>query len=678
MMVVPTTLTKRDRISTQQDENAEQRSLNVEVHSSWDTVEVLRTPSNNSAEQERRHEEVIDDDHEVMTDLKQGMFVYQVVNSNGAAIHRHSRECVQAGTAHDDTEVQNRLEYGDIVQVDQLVVRTSTQESPSRKTQLLRLAHQRGWLIAEQMRALPTESGLWCWHIHPLAVDGGFEAVQLPKLGANEQAKNSLVLHQLQKIYCDRKFVDPITSKTFYRLQPLASLYGHHVDTTKQPSWWVCDSTPNDLPALLDESQVETDRLWVFSNNYNRSLPLHTNVPDVLRQTSESTNDATEIQPGDMVVVKAIIWSAPTIEGENKSDDTLKRRPFFKLADGSGWIVLPNETNQQQQEEHEYCLQQVPMIKCQRQLRVLREKGVDMWHHPSTRRDVDDPLLVQWTTDDSTSSNNDQSTRIHFEYDAVIKCDCRVTHPISRVSFYRVEGTDGWVANRHDAESKLSWLSRVVDSDGLCDSKSSSHYSWKEWNPEFVRGIAAAVPNLKELPSKSDALVFKTPRYTKIRVFCDDKTVSTEVSHPVFGAITKSQKNCTIEDMCSIFHRDTIETMMHMGSEVEGKEQKLEQQEVQEKEDDKEKEMRLELLKCENAIHVLLTKQQELVQKITFLDNERTRKMMLATQGSRDVVASVTKSAKGMETESGKMVTTVAALLKKDLILTVRIQATFA
>jgi hypothetical protein len=121
--------------------------------------------------------------------------------------------------------------------------------------------------------------------------------------------------------------------------------------------------------------------------------------------------------------------------------------PFLRMADHSGWLfVFKHGTRRMRQ------------VTVKAGLWALFVDnfpvGQHLRRHPTDRRDL---VVCEQTTDERDST----STPLTFLPQQKIYCDRKVTHPDTKVNYYRVQGTTGWVFDRRGAHILLVDASKV-------------------------------------------------------------------------------------------------------------------------------------------------------------------------------------------------------------------------
>ncbi|GKY97327.1 hypothetical protein MPSEU_000691100 [Mayamaea pseudoterrestris] len=133
--------------------------------------------------------------------------------------------------------------------------------------------------------------------------------------------------------------------------------------------------------------------------------------------------------PGDLISVDAV-------RSLDESETTIRRTSvtstsYLRLSDSSGWLPQTSLTNVQ--------IQQVPVKTGLWKFYIDNYPvGQALRKHP-----IDSAEMHLPPTD-----SLDQAPIIYAPMQLVF-CDCKVTHPVSKITWYRVQGTDsGWIVDR--------------------------------------------------------------------------------------------------------------------------------------------------------------------------------------------------------------------------------------
>jgi hypothetical protein len=598
---------------------------------------------------------------DVLPKVEEGSFVYQVVRTDGVIVREHPYSFATATNAadafshhededdDDDDEEDDIEEYifqlQELVEVDQVVTHAGNS--------LLRLADHTGWLAAEwqgqvAMKRLECKTGLWSWYVdnYPVGITVRRHPLDSADLLPTERQQHQHLqrLWPFQKIYCDRQVVHPVTGVTFYRLQscsmgnasnsnlsrsikPMLSTMVSATSTslgdestnaatvqtltmtmmttmaaTVPSLGWVYDRTPaskdgQDLFWLLEESMIQRGKLWVY-RSLHEDLVIR-KVPNIAWNMRR--DDELRLPHGDMVAVHQIRTS-PYSQGNG---------PFLQLTDGSGWLFESRNGSA--------VMEQVPVETGHWECKVLNAPvGVGLRRHPM---DGQEQLFGN----------------VVFPYESVLQCDAKVTNPDTKVSHYRVQGTDGWVFDRRDEMEMLEVLSW---------SSVPKHQQQQQpndgWSPDFVRGIAATVEGLQEKAyyPHSRVVSFQIGGSMEIHVFLSTRTVTRAIDHPgLHRKVHSSQRNCTPKDLLAFFRKDAIELFALSQDDDENKEEKKEEAEQVEKNEgwtmiEREEELRHELLRVDAEISQLLAKRRKVLQQVTLFDEQRAKEARQTTNKS--------------------------------------------
>ncbi|KAL3906303.1 MAG: hypothetical protein SGILL_009323, partial [Bacillariaceae sp.] len=308
-----------------------------------------------------------------------------------------------------------------------------------------------------------------------------------------------------QKIVCDRKVTHPVTGVNFYRVQGTEG--------------WVFDKRLNGNaayePMLYDEDLVE-EGLKVYECLFPIAIRLKPTIDEVLRYDEET-------KAGQLVAIDIVLHS-PIDDGNG---------PYLRLSDGSGWLF--------KEKQHQMVMQRKSLIEGDWTLRVenapagiaLRRQPIDSVAFHSVPQTVYDPGTAA-------------------------KC----THMVeasSGVKFYRAAGTGGWIFDKRGNET----MATLLHEDRSPNVSTFSATSNTAWSIDFVRGIAAAVPDIREisLNETSRVISFKnTQDEARINVYYTTRTVGTAITHPNQGKTQLFRRNCTTEELVKVLQDPRVHT----------------------------------------------------------------------------------------------------------------------
>jgi hypothetical protein len=217
------------------------------------------------------------------------------------------------------------------------------------------------------------------------------------------------------------------------------------------------------------------------------------------------------------------------------------------------------------------------------------------------------------------------------------------------VSFYRVQGTTGWLFDQRDGVPMLHILSEevsYVDNDTVV--------KLPPWHPSFVRGIAATVEGTKELSYQSagNIVTFDNADKIQVKVFCTSRTLCTIFEHSSKGTVKHFIRNSTIQDLCAALKMDLVESIIaydkfeseRIATEENDEEKKdeVERSQIAQQEET----LRIRLLVCETEIAAAQAKRRELLGSIKEFDDKRAKTaawMKAATERHRPLPSSASR-----------------------------------
>lgn len=476
---------------------------------------------------------------------KEGCFVYQFTFPS-ASVSSRSKVSVE-GRHKTDFALKN----GELVAVD--LIRASRSPPGQRKNgPFLRLADGSGWLFEYQhgdklMTRVPVATGLWRFF-----VDNTPAGICLRKHPVDRiDVKDELVSYKpMQKIHCDRKVTHPKTGVNFYRVQGT--------------NGWVFDRRPatregeDDTMMLLSEDMIQNELCVYEAVDQSSEIRLKADVGDTART-------GWDIRRGELIAVD-VIRQCPFQHGNG---------PYLRLTDGSGWLFESKHGMR--------CFQRLPVYKGNWKLKVLNEPtGIGLRRQPSDSTRVLDPTAT-------------------CKAGSIVMCN-RMVQASSGVKFYRVERTDFWIFDwRGDKQmlgivAEAPWKGSDMD---LPAAKAPA--SGAGWSPDFVRGVAATMEGVKEIEFNRNARVLSFlvhPEGVHINVYYVIRTIGAAITHPVQGETHLFRRNCTTEDLVSIFKKPRLFA-------------------------DQEDEVRNELMELEEEIVKMNEKKSALLAKIREIDQER-------------------------------------------------------
>lgn len=388
-----------------------------------------------------------------------------------------------------------------------------------------------------------------------------------------EQSSHAAVaLKPLQKIYCDRRVVHPDTGVCWYRLQQQEGM-----TNSTSAACWVYDKKiavvnhVKDMDyMLLQEEQVRTG---IFAFIAMCPIAIRT-CPSVGEDCRVSKNRY--IRVGDIVIVSAVRQS-PFPHGNG---------PFLYLQDGSGWLFVYKHYQQMMKE-----------IRIETggrwSFRVLNAPaGIAARRHPIDDVRIPEPensykLLLR----NNRNSQGSHQRQVSYPPDSIVTCDRRIVSPVSSgVCFYRVLDENEQEGGRHDRtqqqQQQYKWifdrrgetmllepLSRL---DPPTNTGASLHYDASNsmaddatpgWSIDFVRGIAATVPGIKEIGTNEtkQSISFQTAindnlSSIRINVYMMTRTVGTAVERPRKSKAQLFRRDCSVNDLIDVFHNPRVHT----------------------------------------------------------------------------------------------------------------------
>eukprot|EP00934_Nitzschia_sp_Nitz4_P007096 Nitzschia sp. Nitz4//scaffold28_size193895//102752//104557//NITZ4_001663-RA/size193895-processed-gene-0.267-mRNA-1//-1//CDS//3329545976//7086//frame0 len=354
-----------------------------------------------------------------------------------------------------------------------------------------------GVLTLEQVSV---EVGMWSFYVGNETSTG--IAVRNHPTDKLQDSSSAVVLRQqhvlrpMTKIFCDRKVVGA-NGVSFYRLQG-----------TSYPSW-VFDRRKEGM-ILHPEHQVQTG-LFAYKALSRIAIRSIGSVGDEFKTSwAVGSNE---------IVVCDIVRESPYKYGNG---------PFLRLTDGTGWLFANKQSNP--------VMKEVPIEVGRWKLQVKNVAGIKLRKQP-----IDDTKSRYSTV---------------YEKNNVVVCDRKIRgeNP-SDPSFYRVEGTDGWIFDRRDNVQMAVELSNPGVANVTKDTGG--------WTVEFVRGCAAAaIVGLEEIShnAHSKVISFRHPTGARINVYYTTKTIGTALAHPSKGNTQLFRRNCTKEELIEILKDPRVHT----------------------------------------------------------------------------------------------------------------------
>lgn len=474
----------------------------------------------------------------------------------------------------DESRTQVSFSPGELVSVDLV---SPSRVADSKNGPFLRLSDRSGWLFErkygeQMMRRVPIQSGLWVVYVDNYP--NGQALRKHPVDRSDFKVKNVCYL-PMQKIYCDRKVQH--RGVNFFRVQGTDG--------------WVFDVRPKQdetkRSMLLEEEKAKTG-LFAFRSIGSIGVRIHPDVADKFRSTEAVSDD-------EIVAVDVI----------RESVDSSGNGPFLRLIDGSGWLF--------EYKHNEKVMEEVPVEPGRWVFRVANAPaGIGLRRHP-----ID---------------SQEYRTGVTYKPGTTVVCDRKITSP-SRVNFFRVEGTEGWVFDTRDGDVMMELTQQ--SSDSMSSVLSATNAKGSEWDPEFVRGVAAACEGVEEIAFNptSRVISFRTIRDdVRINVYYTTRTIGTALDHPTQGKTQLFRRNCTGKELVTImnnprvhtdkgYQRKRARTLSSPRGWLEPGTPRgwLEQEIVV----DGEEESRDALMECEEELEKLLQKRQRLLSSIRSYDLKR-------------------------------------------------------
>ena len=436
---------------------------------------------------------------------KEGCFVYQFTFPSASV----SARCKVSVEGRHKTDFA--LKNGELVAVD--LIRPGRSPPGSRKNgPFLRLADGSGWLFEYQhgdklMTRVPVSTGLWRFY-----VDNTPAGICLRRHPVDRvDVKEDYVSYQpMQKLHCDRKVTHPKTGVNFYRVQGT--------------NGWIFDRRPatregeDDAIMLLGEDMIQNELTVYEAVDQSSEIRLKADVGD-------NSRTGWDIRRGELIAAD-VIRQCPLNHGNG---------PFLRLTDGSGWL-FENKLGMR-------CFQRLNVYKGNWRVRVLNEPtGIGLRRQPSASTRVLEPTIT-------------------YKPGAILMCN-RMVQASSGIKFYRVERTDGWIFDWRDDKQMLVVVSEAPWKGSDMDLPAAKvPASGAGWSPDFVRGVAATMEGVREvdLNRNNRVISFKVhPEGVHINVYYVTRTIGAAFSHPVQGETHLFRRNCTTDDLVSIFKKPRL------------------------------------------------------------------------------------------------------------------------
>lgn len=483
---------------------------------------------------------------------EEGCFVYEVVGGNAIDVR-------QTPDITDESRTNLSFSEGELVSIDFVL---PSRVPGSTNGPFLRLSDGSGWLFEKKrgspcLRRIPVETGLFVVFVDNYPAG---QAARRHPVDRND-LKSKNVYHPMQKLYCDRKV--NYKGVNYYRVQGTPA--------------WVFDVRPQkngkNLYMLLDESMIMSGLFAFRASNEKGGIGIR-KIPDV----GEKSRTGHVINEKEIIVVD-IIRQSPYNYGNG---------PFLRLLDGSGWVF--------ENKGGEKVLEEVPIESGRWKFRVQNGPvGIGLRQQPIDSQ--------QWRSN------------VSYEPGTSIVCDRKIKGS-SGVSFFRVEGTEGWVFDKRDGKAMMT----LIESGTLSSATGVTTDDDIGWTPDYVRG-AADVCGLEEISFNptSRVISFRNSQTEKINVYYTTRTVGTALGHPVQGKTQLFRRNCSNSELISIMNNPRV----HTGKGYQRKRSLESSRHGSALIVDGEDEERRAILDCEEEIANLQVKRQRLLSSVRSCDVKR-------------------------------------------------------
>jgi hypothetical protein len=433
----------------------------------------------------------------------------------------------------------------------------------------LRLSDCSGWLFARTggevvMKRIPVETGLWVFRVDNCNVGQALRAHPMD----NSPHVKDVAYKPMQRICCDRKVTHPQTGVCSYRVQGTEG--------------WVFDRRPetkgtDDRMLLIDDSMVQEG---VFAFRALTPLAIRRNPSIAENEKTSRVIDQNEIISVD------VIRESPFNHGNG---------PFLRLADGSGWLF--------EKKKHDQMMVQVPV-------------QTGRWVLRATHR-------IQLRRLPSNSVKTQEGTI--YEIGDSVDCDCKIVSPITGAIFYRVQGKNGWVFDRHGQDVWMVAGKKLPPTGSTTDASAGSG-----WSPDFVRGLAATIEGVEEISfnptSKLISFRKASDEEARINVYYTTRTVGTALNHPRQSKTQLFRRDCSPSEVAEIMKNPRAHTgkgyTRKASTKSEGSRRVGTGSDV---EVDREEEARYKLLECDEEITASTEKRRSILKTIRKIDLIRAR-----------------------------------------------------
>jgi hypothetical protein len=377
----------------------------------------------------------------------------------------------------------------------------------------LRLSDGSGWVFEKKkgqgvmMKPKTVEKGLWVFYIANFPVGIALRNHPIDQSESNPliQQVPRVVLTPMQVVYCDRR-VAGSAGVNFYRIQQGPNCC---------PAW-VFDKRGT-APFLIPGAQVEKGLFAFQVVSGGIAIRLRPSV-------EENCKTNRVVHAGDGLIACDIIYDRHPEEGNG---------PYLRLTDASGWLFC--------NKENEALMEAVPIVDGHFVLRVVNSNGIRLRKQP-----IDDTKSI---------------FKKAFAQNEVVNCSKKIGPSSSGITFYQVEGTNGWVFDKHGDHVMMELVSSPDNSTSMVGKLSAALSD--AWTVDFVRGVAfAKAYGIKEISHNIESRVisFRHPNGARINVYYSTKTVGTALDHPQQGKTQLFRRNCTKEELAEIFDNPRLHT----------------------------------------------------------------------------------------------------------------------
>mmetsp|Transcript_45622 Transcript_45622/g.138639 ORF Transcript_45622/g.138639 Transcript_45622/m.138639 type:complete len:381 (-) Transcript_45622:203-1345(-) len=365
-------------------------------------------------------------------------------DEHGCSVWRVVRKAEVWRTIDEDDKTSNcmgiKYEVGDLISVD--LVRSSTSPGGADVGPFLRLTDGTGWLYecknsVRYTEKLPVENGHWEFYADNVPI--GISLRRHPFDGSPHVEPPSKY-EPMEKISCDRKVACSPSGVNAYRV--------------KGTEGWVFDKRlggldRDDVTFMVRPADAVQMGEFAYEAQCLVDVRSRTNIGDDCR-TKKS------IQKGELIFCD-VIRESPYRHGNG---------PFVRLTDGSGWLF--------ERKENEPVLLNIFIEVGVWTFEVLASEGLA----PRSQPNYEGSVMEQ----------------TFFPEKQHVICDRKVMSSRG-IPFYRVQGTIGWVFEKH-AEKDV--LRLVSDSSTAHTASSEDEPQLAGWSIDIKRGAAAVVDGLKE------------------------------------------------------------------------------------------------------------------------------------------------------------------------------------